>query len=174
MSYTPHIRIQYRLATRGEIPDGRAVDIRDEPGGQAAVLLAPAECDIRVPAQITVLSSHQIVHGSWRQRWTDDGRMRRAAQGLGVAVSRWERVPRRMLPSGHAVYAVEDDGSCVWLIDEDDCTHQLQNEMNDLLLRLAGDGLWIQCWLQQRPPLADPGSAPLLAPPARPLAPALQ
>jgi hypothetical protein len=74
--------------------------------------------------------------------------MRRPAQGLGFAVSRWERVPGRMLPSGHAVYGVEEDGSGIWLVDEDECSQRVQNDMNDLLFRLAGDGLWIQCWLR--------------------------
>lgn len=170
MSYTPHIQVQYQLATHGELPTGRIVEIQDRPGGRASILIAPRESGIRLPSEITELSTHQIVHGTWRQRWTDDGRMRRPAQGLGLAVSRWERVPRRMLPSNRVTFGVEEDGSCIWLVDEDDCTRRLQNSMNDLLLRLAGDGLWLQCWFRRRPLAAGPDPDPLVLPPARPLA----
>lgn len=168
MSYTPHIRVRYEIATQGQIADGRTIDILDRPGGQAAILLAPGHSSEPLAAEITRLSYHQIVHGMWRQRWTDDGRMRRPAQGLQVAVSRWETVPAHMMPSGRIVFGVEQDGSCVWLIDEDYCTRQLQNGMNDLLLRLAGDGLWIQMWLRRRP-LQAAAASPLLAPPTQPL-----
>lgn len=64
-------------------------------------------------------------------------------------MSRFERVPGRLLPGRHVVYGVEDDGSCIWLVDEDECTQRIQNDMNDFLFRLAGDGLWIQCWLRR-------------------------
>lgn len=85
-----------------------------------------------------------------------------------LAVSRWERVPGHMLPSGRVVVGVEEDGSIVWLVDEDECTRQAQNDMNDLLLRLVGDGLWIQCWFGRRP-LAAASPAPLLSAPGQPL-----
>lgn len=168
MSYTPHIQVRYRLARKGEIPDGRTVDIREQPGSQSAIVFAPGHSSRRLVDGITRLSSHQIVHGTWRQRWTDGGRMRCPAEGLMVAVSRWERVPGRLLPSGRFVVGVEEDGSCVWLVDEDECTQQAQNAMNDLLLRLAGDGLWVQCWLYRRPMRAPAGPAPLLITPAGP------
>lgn len=148
MSYEPHIQVCYRTEGPGSMRGGCTVDIADRPGGQSTILLASSDCNRLVPQQITALSSHQIVNGQWRQRWTEDGRMRRPAQGLGLAVSRWERVPGRLLPSGHVVYGLEDDGSCIWLVDEDECTQRIQNDMNDLLFRLAGDGLWIQCWLR--------------------------
>ncbi|WP_141307206.1 hypothetical protein [Streptomyces spinoverrucosus] len=94
---------------------------------------------------------------------------RRSAQGLMLAVSRWERVPGCMLPSGRVVVGVEEDGSIVWLVDEDECTRQAQNNMNDLLLRLVGDGLWIQCWFGRRPLPAVASPAPLLTAPGAPL-----
>ncbi|MFD9445474.1 hypothetical protein ACFWBR_42485 [Streptomyces sp. NPDC060006] len=164
MPYTQHIQVRYETVNAGRIRGPRSVDISDRPGGRSSILLASSECRRRVADQLTGLSGHQIVHGSWRQRWTDDGRMRRPAQGLGLAVSRWERVPGRVLPSGHAVVGVEEDGMCVWLIDEDDCTQRIQNDMNDLLFRLAGDGLWIQCWLRN-----TRAHSPISAAPAAPL-----
>ncbi len=86
-----------------------------------------------------------------------------------LAVSRWERVPGHMMPSGRVVVGVEEDGSIVWLVDEDECTRQAQNDMNDLLLRLVGDGLWIQCWFGRRPPPPLASPAPLLTVPGAPL-----
>lgn len=169
MSYTAHIQVHYRIATRGEIPDGRTVDIQDQPGSRSAVLIAPGHSSVRLTRAITDLAGHQVVHGAWRQRWTTDGRMRDPAQGLMLAVSRWERVPARMMPSGRVVVAVEEGGSCVWLVDEDECSQRAQNDMNDLLLRLAGDGLWIQCWPHRRS-LPASGPAPVLTMPGEALA----
>ncbi|MEU9349067.1 hypothetical protein AB0D74_48505 [Streptomyces sp. NPDC048278] len=170
MSYRPQqIRVHYRTATRGAIPDGRTVDIRDQAGGQAAVLLDERHCSHLLADRITRLSMHQVVHGHWRQKWTGADRMRGPAEGLMMAVSRWERVPGHMLPSGRVVVAIEEDGSCVWLVDEDECTQQAQNEMNDLLLRLAGDGLWLQCWIQRPPPPTTASPAPPLTVPGAPL-----
>ncbi|WP_432158889.1 hypothetical protein [Streptomyces sp. bgisy153] len=150
------------MAEDGEIPDGRTTDIRDSPGGQAEVLLHPDHAEKRLCTEFTQVTSHLVAHGVWRQRWTNDGRMRRAPQGLMLAVSRWERVPARLMPRGHRMVTIEDEGSCVFLINEDSCTRQLQYDMNDLLLRLVGDGLWIQCWLRHRP---APLAAQLPAPP---------
>ncbi|MBD0837405.1 hypothetical protein [Streptomyces sp. TRM68416] len=162
--------MSYRTAARGEIPDGCVADIRDLPGNQAEVLFAPGHGSRRLVAGITRLASHQVVHGSWRQRWTGSNQARRPAQGLMKAVSRWERVPGHMLPSGRVVVCIEEDGSCVMLVDEDACTPQLQNAMNDLHLRLAGDGLWIQCWFNRRPMPTATSPAPVLTMPGSPLA----
>ncbi|MGW3417017.1 hypothetical protein [Streptomyces phaeochromogenes] len=90
--------------------------------------------------------------------------MKRPPQGLGVAVSRWEAVPPRMMPRGHIAFGLSRGGSCIWLIDERYCTKQLQDDMNDLLLRLAGDGLWVQVWFWDWPPGRNQTSRPLLAP----------
>lgn len=95
--------------------------------------------------------------------------MKRPAQGLMLAVSRWETVPAHDLPDGQVVFGVAWRGTCIWLVSEDCCTRQLRDEMNDQLLRLAGDGLWIQVWFHRRPVPASPGSLPLLASPRAPL-----
>ena len=169
MSYKPYIEVQYQIAARDELPEGRVVDLQDRLGGQAAVLLDSDHCSDRLATAITRLSGHQVVHGIWRQRWTDDGRMNDPAQGLMVAVSRWERVPGHMLPDGRVVVCIEEEGSSVWLVDEDECTMRAQTEMNELLLRLAGDGLWVQHWIRRRPLPADSRPAPQLTAPGKPL-----
>lgn len=162
--YVPQMRVRYRMAAQEELPNGRAVDITDQPGTRSEILLSPRHSNQRLAEEITTLSSHQIVHGSWRQRWTSGSRMNAPAQGLGLAVSRWERVPARLLPTGRTVVGAEEDGSCVWLVDEDECDQRAANDMNDLLFRLAGDGLWLQAWFRRRPPVASTGATPRLAP----------
>ncbi len=169
MSYRPHISVQYRAATPGELPDGRTVDIQEQPDSQVAVLLAPEHGSQRLADGLTQLSDHQTQHGSWRQSGFAGGRMQLPPQGLLVAVSRWERVPGRMLPADRVVVAVEEEGSCVWLIDEDECTQRLQNDKNDLLLRLAGDGLWLQTWFRRRSAPLTETDLPLLTAPSNPL-----
>lgn len=161
MPYEPHIRVRYQLASPDRIRNGRTVDIEDRPAAQSAILLASSDCTSLIPEQLTGLCTHQIVNGSWRQRWTRPGRMQQPAEGRGLAVSRFERVAGRLLPAGHVVYGIEDDGSCIWLVDEDECTHRIQNDMNDFLFRLAGDGLWVQCWLRR---LNAPAPADLAPP----------
>jgi len=172
LSYTPHIQMLYRIAEPGEITNGRLIQIGDVEGGRVDVLMERGHSGARLLVQMNQVWTHLIVDGPWRQRWTQDGRMDHPAQGLGLFMSRWERVPRHKLPDGHAVWAVERDGSCLWLVEDDECTRELQTDVNDLFLRLAGDGLWIQAWLNRRTaPPARYGS-PHLSPPAAPLIPA--
>lgn len=169
MSYRQRIKMQYRIAVPGELLAGRTFDIQEEPEGKVAVLLDGDHHSPRLARDITQLSRHQTVHGFWRQSWSEGGRMERPAEGLMMAVSRWERVPGRMLPSGRVVVVIEEDGHSVWLIDEDECTRRGQNDANDQLLRLAGDGLWLQYWFGRRRAPATARPAPLLTAPDTPL-----
>ncbi|QQM44969.1 hypothetical protein [Streptomyces liliifuscus] len=165
MPHTPKIKVLYRTAEAGEIRDDRTVQIEDQPGSQSEILLHRHHTmGDALPRAFTRLSGHQIVHGSWRQRWTDDGRMTRPPQGLGLAVSRWEAVPADEMPAGQIVFGLSQGGSCVWLIDDRYCTERLVDDMNALLLRLAGDGLWIQCWFRDWPPRVLHAPPPLLTP----------
>ncbi|MFE9684116.1 hypothetical protein [Streptomyces sp. NPDC006285] len=95
--------------------------------------------------------------------------MQEPSEGLEIAVSSWEIVPASRMPRGRMVFTVEDDGSCIWLIREGQCTRELRDTMNVMLERIAGDGLWLQSWYerQERPPA--PPRGPLLAPRPVPL-----
>lgn len=168
MSYRPHIQAQYQIAEPGKITTGLAVDIEDQPAGRATVLFEPGEIEPWVISACNQLANHQIVHGLWRQRWTHDDRMRRPGKGLSLNLSRWERVPGHLLPDGHAVWVIEEAGSCVWLVNEDGVTQRLVNDMNDLLFRFVGDGLWLQIWFRRHIRLAQ-AAAPLPIAPASPL-----
>lgn len=170
MSDTPRKQALYRLAAPGEIPKGRAIRVKDRPGGQIEFLLSPDHTEQPLCDEFDRATKHSVVHGLWRQRWTEDGRLTRPAQGLRLAVLRWEAVPPDMMPTGRLLVTVEDEGWCVHLVDERYCTRQLQGEINDLLLRLAGDGLWVQAWLRRRPFPSAAAPDPLLAPPVIPMA----
>lgn len=169
MSYRPRIRMRYRIAEAGEISNGRLIQIGDAEGGQVDVLVERGHSGARLFVQMNQVWTHLIVDGPWRQRWTQGGRMDDPAQDLGLFESRWERVSPDRLPDGHAVWAVERAGGCIWLVDKDECSKELHDDVNDLFRRLAGDGLWIQAWLRKQPPLIPSPRGPLLAPATSPL-----
>lgn len=146
MPYEPHIQIVYRRALPGEIPDGRVAYINEGPGGQAEMLFEPGEVCGPLPEQATLQSANQMVHGEWRPELTDDGRMKRPALGKLLGVSRWEAVSPDELPPGHLIHPLSRDGSDVWAVAWDSHTPRIRHEVNDLLLRLAGDELWKQHW----------------------------
>lgn len=134
------LRVEYRLAQRGELARGRAVDMVEWPGGRVTIALAPAECSDRLAAQCNKQSGVQFVTGKWRRRETKD---------TVQADFRWDRVARHQLPNGCSVAAIEQEGSLVWAVDENDCTHRLQVEVNELLKRCTRD-LWTQHWAGPR------------------------
>ncbi|HZF92098.1 hypothetical protein [Streptomyces sp.] len=136
----------YHLDFSGRIPSGQLIHVEDHPGEVAEIYLHRLHVRSPLLWQINWLTRQQVGYGLWRQRWTEDGRMCAPAEGLGVAVSRWDIVPASEMPSDCYVFPVEDDGSCVWLIRVGYCTVELQSEMNRMLERIAGDGLWLQDW----------------------------
>ena len=164
MPYQPHIQIVYRTARPGEIPDGRAAYIHEAPGGQAEMLLAPGEVWGPLPEQASLQSADQMVHGEWRPQWTEDGRMKRPALGKLLGVSRWEAVSPDELPPGHLIHPISRAGSCVWAVAWDSHTPRVRHEVNDLLLRLAGDELWKQHWPANRLVVPTQRHAPSTAP----------
>lgn len=163
MSYTPHRHVQYRLAEKGELDEGCTVDMRAPAANRVAVLFSPPEVSTRLTQQLTRISSHQVAHGAWRQSGPS------APEGYWLSVTRWERVPGASLPTEWLVAAIEETGTCIWLVDEDECTHRLQNDMNDLLYRLARKGVYLQCWFRCPPPPAGALPDPALRP-SEPLA----
>lgn len=153
----------YHLDFAGRIPPGRTLGVEDHKGGTADIFLHPLHAREPLVWGLNWVTRHQVGYGLWRQRWTDDERMKRAARGLGVAVSRWEIVPRREMPRDRYVFPVEQEGSCIWLIRSGCCTVDLRDDMNVMLERIAGDGLWEQAWRQgQKPGGAVP--TPVLTP----------
>ncbi|MEW2567698.1 hypothetical protein [Streptomyces sp. NPDC047070] len=116
----------------------------------ADIFLHPLHVRERLAWDFNWLTRHQVGDGLWQQNWTHEGRMQEPAEGLNVAVSRWEIVPAIAMPSDRVVVAIEEEGSCIWLIREGYCTHALRDAMNVMLERIAGDGLWLQYWYECR------------------------
>lgn len=158
LSYTPQTHVQYRLAEKDELSADCTVDMRTRPGNRVVVLFSPYEISTQLPHDLTRISSHQVAHGSWRQPGQD------TPQGHWLSVTRWERVSDVMLPTHHMAVAVEETGSCIWLVDEDECTHRLQNDMNDLLHKLACRGVYLQCWFPSLPQPPGGLAVPALRP----------
>ena len=161
----PHTSAVYHLDFSGRIPPGQLFHIEDHEGGVADVYLHPLHVRANLVWDLNWLVRHQVGHGYWRQRWTEGDRMQRPAEGLGIAVSRWEIVPASEMPRNRYAFPVEEEGSCIWLIRSGYCTTALMDEMNVMHERAVGDGLWVQVWEEGRwPPVPRPVSpAPLLA-----------
>ena len=160
MPNTPHRHVQYRWAEEGELEEGCIVDMRAPAANRVAVLFSPPQISERLARQLTRISSHQVAHGAWRQGGAP------APEGQWLSVTRWERVPGAWLPAGWLVAGAEEAGTCIWLINEDECTHRLQNDMNDMLYRLARRGVYLQCWFRCPPDSAGAAPDPVLRPSA--------
>lgn len=158
----------YHLDFAGQIPKGRILHVNDQPGSRADIYFHPLHAREPLVWELNCLTLHQVGFGYWQQRWTHPGRMQEGLEGLSLAVSQWKIVPASRMPGGRYVFPVEHKGACIWLIRSGYCTAALRDAMNDMLLRIAGDGLWEQSWNEeQEPPIGGPW-IPLLAPPRVP------
>jgi hypothetical protein len=162
-----HPSAVYHLGESSQIPSGRLVHVEDRDGATADIFLHRLHARRQLVREFNWLTRHQVGDGLWRQRWTDEGRMQQPIEGLGIAESRWEIVPALEMPRDRTVFPTEEDGVCVWNIRSGYCTGALRNEMNGMLERIAGDGLWLQAWYEHK---TWPGIAlsptPLRVPPA--------
>lgn len=162
-----HTSAVYHVAQLGQLAPGQLIHVEDRPGGVVDIYLHPLHARSELVWDFAWLMRHQVGNGLWRQRWTTDGRMAKPAQGYGIAESRWEIVPARSMPRGVTVVPIEEPGSCVWLIRSGYCTRAMRDAMNEMLERIVGDGLWIQCWGREderrqvavAPPLRSPALA---------------
>lgn len=161
-----HTSVVYHLAQPGQFPPGRLIHAQDRPGAIADVYLHPLHVRSDLVWDLNWLNRQQVGYGLWRQRWTAGGRMLEPAEGLGYAESRWEIVPAAAMPRGRTVVPVEEEGGCTWLIRAGYCTAAARDEMNGLLARIAGDGLWLQHWYSGDEGRPWPDAAPPLQPPA--------
>ncbi len=156
----------YHVASPGRVPPGKLVHVVDHPDSTADIYFHPLHVRSDLVWDFNWVSRHQIGHGLWRQRWTDDGRMLQPAEGHCIAISRWEIVPASEMPRRLTVMPVEEKGSCIWLIKEGRCTIAMRDAMNQMLERIAGDGLWLQQWFDVRELSSAPAPAPTLVPSA--------
>lgn len=159
--------VVYHLDFSGVRQPGRLIRIDDSPDGQSDVYFHPLHIRAPLVHQLNQLGLHQVGHGLWRQRWIAPGSVNQPVEGLRVAESRWDIVPSREMPKRRHVVPIEEDGRCIWHIKAGYCTAALADEMNQMLERIVGDGLWLQSWHEgQRisEPLLGPFLAPVLTP----------
>ena len=138
--------VVYRLDTWGVRQPGRLIRIDDIPGGHSNVYFHPLHIRAQLVDELNRLGLHQVGHGLWRQRWIGPDRVDQPSQGFDLAESRWEIVPAREMPQRRCIVPIEEDGRCIWHIKAGYCTADLAAEMNQMLERIVGDGLWRQTW----------------------------
>jgi hypothetical protein len=154
----------YHIAQPGRVLPA-LVHVEDQPDATADIYFHPLHVRSALVWDFNWVTRHQIGHGLWRQRWTDDGRMLQPAEGRCIAISRWEIIPARAMPRTTTVVPVEEHGSCIWLIKEGQCTTAMRDAMNQMLERIAGDGLWLQQWFDKRKLSSAPALPPVPFPP---------
>lgn len=142
--------VVYRLDTLGVRQPGRLIRINDIPGGHSDVYFHPLHIRAELVDELNRLGLHQVGHGLWRQRWTGPDRVDQPAEGFNLAESSWEIVPAREMPKRRCIVPIEEDGSCIWHIKAGYCTAALAAEMNQMLERIVGDGLWCQSWHEEQ------------------------
>lgn len=156
----------YHLDLSGRIPPGQLVYVEEQPGGVADIYIHPLHVRQPLLWELNWLTRHMVGYGLWRQNWDQSDRTRQPPEGLSVAVSCWEIVPADELPRDCCVFPLEEEGSSVWLIRSGSCTAAFVDEMNRMLDRIAGDGLWLQEWSDGRRSREEQPAvlAPLLTP----------
>ncbi|MFC8365574.1 hypothetical protein ACFUIY_37600 [Streptomyces griseorubiginosus] len=160
--------IVYHLDWAGRIPKGQVIHVDDRPGGQADVYFHPLHVREPLLWELNSLSHNHVGFGYWRQRWTHEGRVQEEAEHLGVAVSAWKIVSPDEMPDDRHIFFIENKGTCLWLVRSGYCTVTVQNQMNAMLLRAAGDGLWEQSWDDGQDLPKPRPCVPLVAPPLVP------
>lgn len=153
----------YHLDTLGVRQPGRLIRIDDSPGGNSDVYFHPLHIRAQLVTELNQLGLHQVGHGLWRQRWIAPDRVDQPVEGFDLAESRWEIVPAREMPRRRCIVPIEEDGRCIWHIKAGYCTAALAAEMNQMLERIVGDGLWCQSWPEEQQ-LTEAWRAPSLAP----------
>lgn len=160
--------VVYHRDVFGRIPPGRLVYAEEGEGGVVDNYFHPLHIREALVWEMNWLLRQQVGMGLWRPRGHAEGRMQRPAEGRNVCASRWEFVSPNRMPKGLHVFPLEQLKNNVWLIRAGSCSQALYNEMNQLLLRIAGDGLWEQVW-DQGPEERHGSAIPALAPSVLPL-----
>ncbi|MFF3398291.1 hypothetical protein ACFYW6_07230 [Streptomyces sp. NPDC002659] len=145
--YNEITAIRYENATDDELPDGSHIDIQ-EASGLAIVRLRKGYASPLLCTQLTEMSRPMHECARWVQDW--DGTPDRAHQpveGRHIASARWELRPPTDLPDGLACIPIERPGEIVWFIRVGEARPELVDEMNRILERIVGDGLWRQRWV---------------------------
>jgi hypothetical protein len=134
---------RYRVAANeDEIPQGRVVTVRDEPG-VATVVVRPGHASNALLADIEEQQRSMLALGQWLRLAPGDepepGQDR-------VTEARWEIAPAGALPDNILCMPIEERGWHVWLIRPGEASEQLVAEMSELLTAMVRAGVWVQKW----------------------------
>ncbi|MFE3657305.1 hypothetical protein [Streptomyces sp. NPDC059165] len=138
--------IRYELAAERELPEGRLVHVTETAGLAVVQLHERHVHDPRLAEQLTEFSRPIHEYGRWAQDWTegaDPHRTEKPAEG-SLARAWWEFWPAHEMPDGDACRPFERPGEMFWAIREGAISDELLAEMNGVLQRVVGDGLWKQ------------------------------
>lgn len=155
--------VVYHLDVLERRQPGRLIRIDDIPGGHSNVYFHPLHIRAQLVHELNQLGLHQVGHGLWRQRWVAPGRVDQPVEGFDLAESNWEIVPAGEMPRRRCIVPIEEDGRCTWHIKAGTCTAELAAEMNSMLERIVGDGLWRQPWDEEQQ-VSELWLVPFLAP----------
>lgn len=142
-------RISFEIDRRAKIPAGKVCRLDEQDGG-VTVLIRRGEARSNFCRTMTALHQQiQDADGPWGQTW-DDGqrgsRVDESPQGLGLAECVWKIVSPARLPRGVDCLPLETPGRLVWAIRAGCASARLCDEMNAYMVRVVGDGLWVQRW----------------------------
>jgi hypothetical protein len=127
------------------LPHGRSIWVDEEPG-RADVHILRGEATQAFCTRMTEMHEHILSEAFWVQVW-EEGALRVGAppQRLGFAHATWE-IDDENNTVGELAVPLERAGRFVWMIRAGHVKPTAVAEMNQLLLRIVGDGLWQQRW----------------------------
>lgn len=143
--------VRYELAPDSQLA-AEVVCAIHESAGWAIVRIRHGHATVALCESLNTM--HELIHkhGYWIQDWDESSdRSSSPAQGLAIAEARWVSVPSPSLPEGVICLPAERAGSFTWFIREGHASPRLIEEMNGLLRRVVGDGLWRQRWTDSPP-----------------------
>lgn len=134
---------RYRVATReDEIPPGRVVSVKDEPG-VATVIVRPGHATKRFLADIEEQQRVMLTTGQWMRLapGTDP-----APDQVRVTEALWVLKPAHELPARVLCMPIEEPGWHAWVIRDGEASEQLVAEMSEILTAMVRAGVWVQRW----------------------------
>jgi hypothetical protein len=141
---------RYRFAEHpDEIPPGRVVTVKDEPG-VSTVIVRPGHARPGFLWAIQDAQQSMLALAQWVR--LDDTTEAAAAHPRRLLQATWRLEPG--LPDGLLCMPLEEPGRHTWLIRPGEASEQLVHEMSELLTAFVRSGIWVQRWGGHDTPLS--------------------
>lgn len=143
--YEIHEITDQRYELVDSLPDGKLVRVIERPG-TAIVQFVRAQARPTLMDYMTGMVQDVLDQKLWVQVWVPgEPRLDGPIEGLGIAKARWELTPPGIkLPD--PAHAFEKDGEFIFLIEDGEAQPAAVAQYNQILTRIASDGLWQQNW----------------------------